>query len=41
MSPESDELLNALLDIYLGKVPQTFLYNGKEYTPCLLPNTWD
>jgi bleomycin hydrolase len=33
MSPESDELLDALLDIYLGKVPQTFLYNGKEYTP--------
>ncbi|MDD2263720.1 MAG: C1 family peptidase [Bacteroidales bacterium] len=33
ISRESEELLDALLDIYLGEVPQTFLYNGKEHTP--------
>jgi bleomycin hydrolase len=25
--------LDAILDAYLGKVPETFTYNGKEYTP--------
>ena len=31
-SPEYYELVNSLLDIYLGAVPETFTYNGKEYT---------
>ncbi|HCT94850.1 MAG: aminopeptidase [Bacteroidetes bacterium GWE2_39_28] len=30
---EFDKLLNSLLDIYLGKVPQKFTYKGREYTP--------
>jgi bleomycin hydrolase len=25
--------LNGILDAYLGKVPESFTYNGKEYTP--------
>ena len=32
-SPEYTRLLNSLLDIYLGPVPETFNYRGKEYTP--------
>ena len=32
-SPEYNELLNTLFDIYMGKLPETFTYNGKEYTP--------
>lgn len=27
------EGLNGILDAYLGEVPETFTYNGKEYTP--------
>ncbi|HSH52518.1 MAG TPA: C1 family peptidase, partial [Bacteroidales bacterium] len=27
------EAFGAILDVYLGKVPETFQYNGKEYTP--------
>ncbi len=27
------EKMNEILDKYLGKVPETFTYNGKEYTP--------
>ena len=26
-------LLNSLFDIYLGKVPESFMYEGKSYTP--------
>jgi bleomycin hydrolase len=33
MSPESREVTDAILDIYLGKVPETFTYSGQEYTP--------
>ncbi len=33
LSPESEEIVNAILDIYLGEVPQTFNYKGKSYTP--------
>lgn len=33
VTPEFDNLLNSLLDIYLGKVPEKFNYKGKEYTP--------
>ena len=32
-SPEYQELTNSLMDIYLGSVPQSFTYQGKEYTP--------
>ncbi len=27
------DVINATLDIYLGKVPENFTYKGKEYTP--------
>lgn len=33
LSPEYYELLESLFDIYLGKVPKTFVYEGKTYTP--------
>lgn len=33
LSPEYDKLVKSLFDIYLGEVPETFRYNGKEYTP--------
>ena len=32
-TPEFDKLLNSLLDIYLGVVPEKFNYKGKAYTP--------
>ena len=32
-SPEYRELANSLMDIYLGEIPDTFTYKGKEYTP--------
>lgn len=32
-SPQYDELINHLFDIYLGKLPEKFTYQGKEYTP--------
>lgn len=32
-SKESFELQNALFDIYLGELPQTFEYEGQQYTP--------
>lgn len=32
-SPEYKELTNSLFDIYMGKLPETFSYKGKEYTP--------
>ncbi len=32
-SPEYYELVNSLFDIYLGKLPERFVYEGKEYTP--------
>lgn len=32
-SPEYKELINSLFDIYMGKLPETFSYKGKEYTP--------
>ena len=31
-SPEYYKLLNSVFDIYLGPLPETFQYNGKEYT---------
>ena len=33
LSPEYDKLIESLFDIYLGEVPETFTYDGKEYTP--------
>ena len=32
-SKQYQELANSLFDIYFGKVPETFTYKGKEYTP--------
>ncbi len=32
-SPEYDELIQNLFDTYLGKLPEKFTYQGKEYTP--------
>ena len=32
-SPEYYKLLNSVFDTYLGAVPETFKYKGKEYTP--------
>lgn len=32
-SPEYDKLIENLFDTYLGKLPETFTYKGKEYTP--------
>ena len=33
VSKESDEVIDAILDIYLGGVPETFTYKGNQYTP--------
>lgn len=33
LSPEYDKLIESLFDIYLGKVPESFVYEGKTYTP--------
>ncbi len=33
VTPQFDEILNSILDIYLGKLPTEFSYRGKEYTP--------
>ena len=32
-SPEYEKMVNSLLDIYLGPVPESFTYKGKTYTP--------
>lgn len=32
-SPEYYELQDALFDIYMGKLPESFVYEGREYTP--------
>lgn len=32
-SPEYDKLIENLFDTYLGKLPEKFTYQGKEYTP--------
>ena len=32
-SKEYNQLIDNLFDIYLGKLPETFEYKGKEYTP--------
>lgn len=33
MSPESLKAANALLDVYMGQVPDTFVYKNVKYTP--------
>jgi aminopeptidase C len=32
-SPQYHEIVNAILDAYLGKVPEKFIYKGVSYTP--------
>ena len=32
-SPQYEQLINSLFDIYMGKLPEKFTYKGKEYTP--------
>jgi len=32
-NPKWQEAFEALIDVYMGKVPQTFTYEGKTYTP--------
>lgn len=32
-SPQYYEMLNNVFDTYLGKIPETFTYKGKQYTP--------
>lgn len=32
-SPEYYKLIDNLFDTYLGKLPEKFTYQGKEYTP--------
>lgn len=32
-SPQYEQLMNSLFDIYMGKLPEKFTYKGKEYTP--------
>jgi len=32
-SPQYHQIVNAILDIYFGKVPETFTYRGVTYTP--------
>lgn len=32
-SPQYDQLIQNLFDTYLGKLPEKFTYQGKEYTP--------
>lgn len=36
MSPNWQEAVGAVLDVYLGEVPETFQYNGETYTPSSL-----
>ena len=33
LTPAWQEGVNGILDAYLGKAPEKFMYNGKEYTP--------
>ncbi|OSZ78414.1 aminopeptidase [Chitinophagaceae bacterium IBVUCB1] len=33
LTPNWKRAFNAVLDVYLGEVPQEFSYNGKQYTP--------
>lgn len=33
LSPSWKKGFNGIIDAYLGEVPETFTYNGKEYTP--------
>ena len=39
-SPQYEQLINSLFDIYLGKVPEKFTYKGKEYTLKVLLKVW-
>ncbi len=33
VTPKWEEAFNAVLDIYLGEIPESFTYQGKKYTP--------
>ena len=33
LSPQWKEAINAVLDVYMGKNPEQFIYEGKNYTP--------
>lgn len=33
LTPQWDEAVDGILDAYLGKIPEKFTYQGKEYTP--------
>ncbi|MBI1933705.1 MAG: aminopeptidase [Ignavibacteriales bacterium] len=33
LTPRWKEAIASVIDIYLGKIPETFVYKGKEYTP--------
>ena len=33
VTPRWEEAFEAVLDVYLGEIPKTFKYQGKEYTP--------
>jgi len=35
-----DDGFSGILDSYLGNIPETFTYNGKQYTPHSLPIRW-
>ena len=39
-SAEYDKLIQSLFDIYLGELPATFTYKGKEYTPKTFAQLW-
>ena len=33
LSPVWDDAMNSILDVYMGEVPESFNYNGKDYSP--------
>ncbi len=33
LSSKWEEVINSIMDVYMGTVPETFMYEGKEYTP--------
>jgi bleomycin hydrolase len=33
LSPVWDDAMNSVLDVYMGEVPESFNYNGKDYSP--------
>lgn len=33
ITPQSNEVVSSILDVYLGEAPESFTYKGKNYTP--------